>query len=223
MNESQRDFQKAKIRLAISEELDDRLDQIDREIAEHGDEARYTLTGEEQLRTMLAIQHSITSQRRSKGRAILLIAVAIASLTLIVSAVYAPLHHVWLKSFGGYTRVSTSDGVTHDWTDAYAPTVFPGDCTQQSIQIIRSQRIVSYMVGNEQLSFSQCRDGNLGIDTETTGAAQEIHQNDFSGWITENDGIRSLYWMQDDFMLTLSGRFTESELLETAQSVQELY
>lgn len=218
MNESQREFKQAAIRLAINEELDEQLTAI-----EHDGAPAFEITADKLRRAQHMIEHGIKRKRRISARTFLLVAAAIASLTLLVSAVYVPIRQVWLRNFGGYTRVSLSDSVENDWNDAYAPTVFPDKCTQRSIQITKSQRVVTYMIDDEPLSFCQYRSVNLGIDTERSESAKDIFKDGFTGWITENDGVQSLYWAQDDFMFALSGRFAESDLLDTAMSVQELY
>ena len=217
MTDSERDLQKALIRYALREDMDVRLSEIDRAIAE--DDPRYAMTEEEQRWMQQAVQHGLRKPRRIPARTVIVAAVIIALLTLLVSAI--PLHHLLLQDFDTYTRVSLSDGMVSDWDDAYEPTVFPESYTDRALQISRSQRVISYSIGGELLTFAQCRDGNFGIDTERTGAARRIKAGDFDGRMTANGDEYSLYWTQDGFLFALSGNFPESDLLATAQSVQD--
>lgn len=218
MTDSERDLQKALIRYALSEDMDAKLSEIDRAIAEA--DPRYAMTEEEQKRIRQDLRHGLRRpRRRISMRTIIAAAVITALLTLLVSAF--PLRRIWLQDFGTYTRVSLSDGMASDWDDAYEPTVFPGSYSERSLQISRSQRVISYSIGGELLTFAQCRDGNFGIDTERTGAARRIKAGDFDGRMTANGDEYSLYWTQDGFLFALSGNFPESDLLATAQSVQD--
>lgn len=217
MNESQRDFQKAKIRLAISEELDDRLDQIDREIAEHGDET-HEVTEEERRWMQEELQRGIRPQRKHRIRRLaILIAAALLVLLTAVSAWYKPWRMLQLQDGGNHTKISATD----DWTEAYEPSSFPGVCSQRSVQVSQNQRVISYLIDDgEPLLFYQIQDSSAGFDTALTDQATPVHTDGFSGWVADNDGEISLYWMQDDYMFSLLGRYTQDELVATALSVQ---
>lgn len=217
MNDSQRDFQRAKIRLAVNEALDDRLDQIDQEIGDHEDDAQYAITAAEVRWTKHEIQRGIRSGGHIKPRRLLiLVAVVLFVFLTIVGALYKPWKLLFLQDAGDHTKIFT----TTDWEDAYEPTSFPGSCTQRSIQIARNQRIISYSVDGKPMLFYQCDESSAGFDTEITENAKPVHAEGFEGWLADNNGELCLYWAQGDYMLSLLGNFSADELVETALSVQ---